>query len=213
MSDQEFPPCRVCGERHVVGGLLQCRDGLAERVARQDAALAAEVAAHGLTKAALAVEHTARCTAQTDLADEVEKHAETRTKLDKWYGRADAALGEAASVKDAVNTWLRQEGRSGAQVSFKGDVREAIAQLVFALQGKSRKAEAEVERLQAIVDKIPHKKILAACAFIDAADHEAMCADGPIVPTATLLSPAQLQACLSALWNTLGAADAAKEKP
>ena len=70
---------------------------------------------------------------------------------------------------------------------------------------------AEIKRLQAIVDKLPTKQILAACKLIDEAD-QALFADGNVPPTARVLTPAQLQQCLSALWATRDAAEAAAEQ-
>jgi len=49
--------------------------------------------------------------------------------------------------------------------------------------------------------KLPVKQVLAACAIIDAADNFAMHADGLVPPTAQMLTPEQLQQCLSALWE------------
>lgn len=61
------------------------------------------------------------------------------------------------------------------------------------------KAEAENERLRKIVDLLPVKRLLRACAIIDRADN----------PTEANMTPGELQACLSALWACKDVAESA----
>ena len=52
---------------------------------------------------------------------------------------AERAESDMASAKDVVNTWLRENGRDGAQVGSHGDIREAIDALVFAVQARNQR--------------------------------------------------------------------------
>ncbi|MFA5599134.1 MAG: hypothetical protein WDA06_00920 [Phenylobacterium sp.] len=51
-----------------------------------------------------------------------------------------------------------------------------------------------------VLDKIPVLQILKACSLIEKADDNAMACDGNVPPAAAMLSAAELQKCLSAIW-------------
>jgi len=62
-----------------------------------------------------------------------------RARIAALKARAERAESDMASAKDVVNTWLRENGRDGAQVGSHGDIREAIDALVFAVQARNQR--------------------------------------------------------------------------
>ena len=48
--------------------------------------------------------------------------------------------------------------------------------------------------------KIPVDEIIECCNIIEDADYEAAACDGPIQPTASHMTPAKIQKCLSTIW-------------
>ena len=71
--------------------------------------------------------------------------------------------------------------------------------------------DAEREALQAVVDRLPTRKILRACEYIDAADYDAQFSDGDVPPTHAVMSSEALIFCMRTLWQCKAAAEAAKE--
>ena len=72
-------------------------------------------------------------------AKATEQNGEGQEDARHWKARAERAESDMASAKDVVNTWLRENGRDGAQVGSHGDIREAIDALVFAVQARNQR--------------------------------------------------------------------------
>ena len=64
---------------------------------------------------------------------------DARAEIVKIKARAERGESDMASAKDVVNTWLRENGRDGAQVGSHGDIREAIDALVFTVQARNQR--------------------------------------------------------------------------
>jgi hypothetical protein len=61
--------------------------------------------------------------------------------------------------------------------------------------------EAEVERLQRIVDKLPLGAILDCCERIKHAEQRAMAVDGDVEKTSRVMNESDLERCLRVLWK------------
>jgi hypothetical protein len=72
--------------------------------------------------------------------------------------------------------------------------------------------EAEVERLQRIVDKLPLGAILDCCERIKHAEQRAMAVDGDVEKTSRVMNESDLERCLRVLWKCRKAAAAVKEE-
>ncbi|MEM8757522.1 MAG: hypothetical protein AAGF47_07050 [Planctomycetota bacterium] len=70
--------------------------------------------------------------------------------------------------------------------------------------------EAEVERLKKYADTLSRldRESRCLCFDIEQADIRASAVDGTASPTAESMTPEQLQACLSFIWDNFGAAPA-----
>ena len=67
--------------------------------------------------------------------------------------------------------------------------------------------EDEIERLQAIVDKLPAEKILRACDYIENAENSA----APNVRTQQAMAPGEIEECLGILIDCREAAEAKED--
>jgi len=78
-------------------------------------------------------------TARTALDEALRDFEKAKAEIAVLKARAERAESDMASAKDVVNTWLRENGRDGAQVGSHGDIREAIDALVFAVQARNQR--------------------------------------------------------------------------
>lgn len=66
-------------------------------------------------------------------------------------------------------------------------------------------------RLTEMLDAFPADEVVTCCRLIFEADEEALASDGCVPATAMVLTKAELQRCLSALWQCRNAANIALE--
>jgi len=127
----------------------------------------------------------------------------------RWHDEVDGALPYHRHVYECAQRQMRSQA---AEI-------ERLNELVFAYESVNAPVSpllAEVNRLRAIVDKLPWASIRKACAVISAADEQAfadeqaLLADGDMPRTASMMQADDLQHCLTTLWAMREAADAAK---
>ena len=135
-------------------------------------------------------------------------------------GYIDRDFGDA--LHQFVLAYFDSHGLAAAHITLTAELAAAneradiaertlknVTQVSIARGEQLTAAQSQLDELRG---KLPVEKILAACGVIEEADNRAMACDGDVPPTASMMTSVQIQQCLSALWLTREAAEAARQE-
>ena len=122
-------------------------------------------------------------------------------------------IRETEKAKGQWTGECERQFQAATQYDHEGDYCPVTPELQAVLQQQREIADLRkrAEAAEAVVSVFPASAVQITCDLIEQADNEAMHADGPVPCTAAILSPEQLQQCLSALWACRKSAKAARK--